>query len=130
MTCKSIYDAALRLLAESVNPEDNADYEERAPYLIAAFCTEHKDTDARLREFLGKTAIPDFESLYIELDSTFPLLPKLAACASLYVAAMLVIDDFPELSDRLYDRYCDCASRIYESVLGKSEKTSNKYFSS
>lgn len=130
MTCKAIYDAALRLLAESVQPEDNADYEERAPYLIAAFCTEHKDTDARLRELLGKGASEEFGTLYIELDTAFPLLPKLAACASLYLAAMLAIDDFPELSDRLYDRYCDSVSRIYESVGGRSESTVNKYFAS
>lgn len=128
MTCRNIYDTALRLLAESQNQEDTADYEERAPYLLASFCAEHRDTDARLREFLGKEAAQEQDTLYLDLEDSFPLLTKLASSASLYLAAMLAIDDFPELSDRLYDRYCDSVSRIYESVAGRSEGTANKYF--
>ena len=55
MTCKEIYDTAISLVAESRDPADTADYEERAPYLLAAFCSELADTDKKLRTLLGET---------------------------------------------------------------------------
>ena len=128
MTCKEIYDTAISLIAESRDPADTADYEERAPYLLAAFCAELADTDKRLRAYLGESEREAEETLYLRLDSEFPLLCKLSACAALYLAAMLVIDDQPDLSDRLYDRYCDSVCRISESLTGSCEKTTNKYF--
>lgn len=129
MTCKEIYDAALSLIAESTDPSDTADYAERAPYLIASFCSELADTDRLIKAHMGQKAVAAFKSLYLALDAEFPLVPKLASAAALYLAAMLVIEDFPELSDRLYSRYCDTVSRIYTSVVGKSQSTENKYFS-
>lgn len=128
MICKEIYDTAISLIAESRDPADTSDYEERAPYLLAAFCSELADTDKKLRTLLGETGAEQTETLYLKLDSEFPLVGKLSACAALYLAAMLVIDDRPELSDRLYDRYCDSVCRISESLTGSCEKTANKYF--
>lgn len=128
MTCKEIYEAALSLIAESTDPADTADYAERAPYLIAAFCSELADIDRLLREHVGQKTEAAFSSLCLALNSEFPLLPKLASAAAIYLAAMLVIDDFPDLSDRLYGRYCDTVSRIYTAVVGKAKSTANKYF--
>ena len=128
MRCKEIYDTALSLIAESLDPADTADYEERAPYLLAAFCSDNQDTDALMRAYYKKPAVEYGETLYIPLENDFPLVARLATAASLYVAAMLVIDDFPELSDRSYDRYCDSICKIRDRLCGKSEKTVNKYF--
>ena len=128
MTCKEIYDTAISLVAESRDPADTADYEERAPYLLAAFCSELKDTDQKLRTLSGDDESEFGDTLYLKLDSVFPLQSKLSACAALYLAAMLVIDDQPELSDRLYDRYCDSVCRITESISCANEKTVNRYF--
>lgn len=128
MTCKEIYTAALSLIAESTDPADTADYAERAPYLIASFCSELADTDRLFREHLGQKLTDTFKSLYLALDTEFPLLPRFASSAALYLAAMLVTDDFPELSDRLYGRYCDTVSRIYTAVVGNAKNTANKYF--
>ena len=36
MTVQDIYDAALRILAESSDPADNSDYAERTPFIVAA----------------------------------------------------------------------------------------------
>ena len=105
------------------------DYEERAPYLLAAFCAEHAQTDMRVRDLLGEQIQTQIQSLYLSLDTEFPLLARFSACAALYLAAMLIIDDFPDFSDRLYDRYCDSVSRLYDCLPGVSGQTENKYFS-
>ncbi len=128
MRCKEIYDTALSLIAESRDPSDTADYEERAAYLLAAFCTDNSQTDERVREYYGKPKVTYAESLYLPLDEQFPFMAKLASPAALYLAAMLVIDDFPELSDRLYDRYCDSMSKLCNTLSSKSGKIVNKYF--
>lgn len=128
MTYRDIYEGSLRLLAESTAAEDTADYEERAQYLLACFCKQTFRTDASLRRFLGEEQAQEPESLYVSLDSVFPLLSEFSVCAALYLASMLAIGDFPELSDKLYERYHDLISRIYESLPGVSESTSNKYF--
>lgn len=128
MKCKKIYDTALRLLAESTEPDDNADYEERAPYILASFCTEHQKADNTLRKFTGEKVGTEINELYIPLENEFPLLKDFAVCASLYLAAMLAIDDFPELSDRLYEKYSDSASKIYSPICGIPSATVNKYF--
>ena len=127
MTCRGIYNAALKLIAE--NKEDSVhDYEERAPYLIATFCAEHSEKDKALRSFIGAPASTAENSLFIGLDDVFPLLDKFSASAALYLASMLVIDDFPNLSDNLFDKYCYRISRIYDNITGICETTKDKYF--
>ena len=127
MTVKDIYDSALRLLAESTSAEDYADYEERAPYLIAIFCSEECSTDAALRRLHGEAQIKYTDSVYIGLAEPFPMLPALAHAAAYYLAAMLVIDDDSELSDKLYEKYCDSMSRLCESIPAVSERICDRY---
>lgn len=128
MKCKEIYDSALRVLAESTLPADNDDYEERAPYLIATFCGELAGTDAALRRIMGKGVAKEFNEVYLSLDNDFPLLSRFASAAALYLAAMLIIDDEQDFSDKLYDRYCDKIASICSTVPALSEKIRNKYF--
>ena len=129
MNNKDIYESALRILAESAAPEDNEDYEERAPYLLAAFCTEAEDTDKALRASLGeKKEAEAFNAVFLPLEARFPLLPRFSAAASFYLAAMLIIDDNAELSDRLYDKYCDAISRIQSTVPALTETVTDRYF--
>ncbi len=128
MKCKEIYDSALRVLAESTVPSDNDDYEERAPYLLATFCCELAGTDSALRRLLGKGSATEFNEVYLPLDTDFPLLPRFASAAALYLAAMLIIDDEQDFSDKLYERYCDKISAICSTVPAVAEKIKNKYF--
>ncbi len=128
MTVKDIYDSALRLLAESVAAEDNNDYEERAPYLIAVFCSEERSTDAALRRVDGKPQAKLSDCVYVGLGEEFPLLPALAPAASYYLASMLVIDDNEELSDKLYEKYCDSMSKLCGSIPAVSERICDRYF--
>ena len=128
MFLRDIYDSALRILAESAGLSDNADYEERAPYLLAAFCNEAQSTDEALRRSLGLSPISELDSTYIDLSEKFPLLPRFSTCAARYLAAMLILDDNREISDILYDKYCDAISSICASISAVKENIIDKYF--
>ncbi len=128
MTNKDIYVNSLAILAESLNEGDNDDYEERAPYLLAAFCTEARDTDACLRSALDEPEAKDFNAVFIPLENDFPLLERFSCAAAFYLAAMLIIDDFPEMSDRIYHKYSDAMSTICSSVPASCESIRNRYF--
>ena len=128
MLLRDIYQSALRFLAESTAEGDNADYEERAPYILATLCRELQSADSTLRKFLGKAAAHISDSVYLPLDSEFPLLPRFSGIAALYLAAMLILDDNSALSDSLYDKYCDAVSSVYASIESVAESVKDVYF--
>lgn len=128
MTCKDIYRNALAILAESMIEGDNADFEERAPYLLANFCTELFDRDSAIRHFLGEAQGEEFQSVFLPLESDFPLLSRFAPAAAIYLAAMLIADDNQEFHEKLYERYCDTISSVCENISAISEKILNRYF--
>lgn len=127
MLNSEIYDGALRLLAESMEIGDNDDYMDRASYLIAAFCSETEDLDRSIRKFSGLESRESFNPVWISLDDEFPSADRLAPAACLYVAAMLILDEYPERSDILYDRYCDSISSLETSFPMVSEKIIDTY---
>ena len=121
MTCKSIYDAALRLLCEV---EENAsDYEDRAGYILATFCTEASAIDNRYRAQNGEGPLLPFAKLFVELESDFPLSDVFLPAAEYYLAAMLAIDENEELSDRYFAKYTDSMTSILQE---KSQASSIK----
>ena len=128
MTVNEIYQSALRLISECAAEGNNDDYEERAPYIVATFCSDVRGTDAAVRKLIGADEAEDFSPVYIPLESDFPLLDTFAGCAALYLSAMLVIDYDAELYDRLFAQYCDTISTVCSKVTGVCENTVNKYF--
>ncbi|MBQ9783399.1 MAG: hypothetical protein IJW44_02655 [Clostridia bacterium] len=128
MTNREIYENSLRLLAQGVVSGENEDYEERAPYLIASFCTEAEEIDSYLRKALGMAAAQSFGKVWLALEEEFPLLERLAPVACLYLAAMLILDEDSELSDKLYDRYCDAISSIRNGIPAALESIVDRYF--
>ena len=127
MTNRDIYFSALHLIGESANTEENVDYEEKAPYLIAAFCSESAETDAAYREYKNLSSAPSADQVSIPLESNFPRADRFANAASLYLAAMLIIDENMELSDKLFDRYCDSMATIQSEIPSKIEKIADRY---
>ena len=127
MKNKDIYKAALHLLSQPVSEDENEDFEDRAPFLISAFCFDVLEIDSALRRLLGIKPLEDFNRVYLPLDEDFPLVDKLAYPAAKYLAAMLVIDENPELSDKLYEQYCDSISRLRSEIPCVSESIKNKY---
>ena len=128
MTVQDVYDSALRFIGESTVDGDNDDYEERAPYIVAAFCAEVEATDRAIRKLQGKNEENSFSQVYLAFDNEFPLLEIFYTPAALYLAAMLVIDFDAELYDKLFERYCDSISSVVAGVSGVSEKIRNAYF--
>ena len=127
MKNQDIYDGALRILAEKSTQGTNEDYEERAPYLIAAFCCESARADAAYRKANGLSGGSSQSSVYLELSAEFPCCSRFAATASVYLASMLVIDENPELSDKLFDRYSDMMSAICMEIPAVVESISDRY---
>ena len=112
MTNRNVYDFALHALALHRVGEDTADLEERAPYLLAACCSEAQELDNALRQSLGQPLPSGVVGVYLDLDATFPLSQSFATLAGYYLAAMLIVEEDPELSDKLYAHYCDGMAAI------------------
>ena len=115
MTFRDIYAAALRMLAESESDGDTSYYEERACYLLAAFCSEHSDADNRYREQIGQGPKPAFTKLFVELDDAFPHSDIFLPIASYYLAAMLSLEENESLSDRYFAKYTDAITSIFKA---------------
>ena len=128
MKNREIYENALRLLAQPTDGEENEDYEERAPYLIASCCSSIRSMDRLLREATDGSASKEFGSVWLSLTDDFPLLEQFAPAVCLFVAAMLVIDEDGVLSDTLYDRYCDLISTLQTEIPAIVQSIKNKYF--
>ena len=128
MKNKELYEGALRLLAEDPDADENEDYEERAPYLLAAFCGEAEALDRSIRRAEGMAAGKEFNPVWLPPEGEFPLSGRLSGAACLYLAAMLVMDEDPALSDRLYDRYSDAMATIATSQPAALEAIPDRYF--
>ena len=129
MTNRELFENAIRLLALPNTDDENADYEERAPFLLASFCNEAQEVDSFLRLASGITTAVDFAKIWLPLDEQFPLLETLAPAASLYLAAMLVLEEDISLSDRLYELYADALSSIRSGISYTLESIADHYFS-
>ncbi len=119
-----VYNKALGFIGELNDPQGNTDYETRAPYLLASFCSTAKALDKSLRKTNGLDDTPSFSPIYISLMDTFPLCDELIHPAALYIASMLIIDDDSELSAVLYDQYCDAIA----TIAACNESIAEKYF--
>ncbi|MBO5269537.1 MAG: hypothetical protein J6B77_02040 [Clostridia bacterium] len=126
MKNRDIFSLALALLAERGDEVENGDYVERAGYLISAFCTEVLAVNRRVAETLG-ASYPSEVPVYLSLDDPFPLCECLSAAAGAYLAAMLVLEEDAELSDKLFMRYCDMIATLSAGLPMQSEPIVNKY---
>ena len=111
-TNNDIYLSALALIDESASKGDTADLAERAPFILASFCSTCRSLDKKLRVRDSLEPQPKFSSVRLSLDGEFPLCDALSAPAAAYLASMLVIDENPALSESLYDKYCDAIATI------------------
>lgn len=127
MTNREIYEGALAMIAEDSGEGDTDDYEERAPYIIASFCALTESINKGICLSESTTPPSNINPVCLALDSTFPFNQRLAQPAVLYTAAMLVIDEDMDLSDSLYEKYCDSISSISDSFPCSLESITNRY---
>lgn len=127
MLCKEIYEAALSVIAEQLYLEDTSDYEERAPYLMCAIYHEMSAVDNRYRKAMGLDNTPIIEGVMLPLSAEFPLSDRLSAPAIFYLASSLIMDENSDMSDKLFERYCDSISSIYSEIPSTVEKIPDVY---
>ena len=120
---QDIYEHALALLSLAHSSSENEDFAEQAPYHLAAFCMENEDLD----RWLNPSHTEDFCRSYLSLDEEFPLCDRLIPAAALHLAAMLIMDEDTERSDRLYDRYMAELSNIRCGIPSTLESIKNVY---
>lgn len=130
MINREIYAFALHALAQHQISEETADFEERAPYLLAACCTEAQALDTAWRTSVGESSAPAISGVRLELDEPFPLSQPFVPITGFYLAAMLIIDENIELSDKFYERYCDGMASIQTQLSARaSDGTANAAWS-
>lgn len=129
--CKSIFDNALRLAGAGNDPDLTEDYAERMRYLLACFIGECYGMDASYRQRLaitGETVLPEvFDKAVIDETEDFPMSVRFAPAAAYYVASMLVLEENPALSDRLYTRFEDALSHIRAGIPMVISEIENRY---
>lgn len=127
MTVQEIYEAALGLLGEPIGEGTDGDYNERAPYIVAAFCCEAARADRDYRETRDLGEQPSFSEVYIDLGEEFPFCSRFSSAAAYYLAAMLILEEDEPRADVLFDRYCDSLASIESETPAVLKKIRNVY---
>ena len=127
MKCFEVYKHALSLISESPESGLNDDYKERAQYLLASWCTELAGMDSEFRISSGKPQGLPFSNVIIELEYDFPLCERFAPAAAYFLASMLVAEENPDFSDKLYARYTDAISSLAQEIPASVEPIMDRY---
>lgn len=127
MTNKELYSATLQLLGETNDTAYTGDYEERFPYLLALFCGEAEELDDKYRMANKMPRALYRMRAVADIDAEFPLSDPFASAAIYYCAAMLVSDENPEFSDKLFDKYTERLANVYTSLPFELGKIKNIY---
>lgn len=112
----NVIETAKRLLGTRVTSDNDDDYDERAPYIGAALCTEAAALDRAYRAAFGLPEQKEFPALYIDLKAELPLCDRFAPAASYYMAAMFILESDGELYNKLFDRWCTSLAEISAEI--------------
>ncbi len=127
MRTAEIFDAAKRLISASACDTREDDYEERAPYVAAAICSEAGALDRAYRRSEGLPPQRASRGAFIPLERDFPLCDRFASAAACYMGAMLVLDEDSDLYEKLFDRWCDSLAAISAEIEFKCGSTVDVY---
>ena len=112
MTYREILNSSIRMVGESDENGNSSDYEERASYLLATFCTECAALDKKYRIANEMSASNFSAKAYVELEDSFPLCDVFSPAATYYLAAMLVLEENEDMSEALFARYSDALAAL------------------
>ena len=115
MTCRELYEAALRLVCENADHGDVSDYEDRAGYILATAVTQCAPLDVAYRKANGLPTSTPFAGVWIDLEEDFPLCDIFSPAVLHYLCAMLVLDENESMSDTFFEKYTDAIAAIQAS---------------
>lgn len=127
MTLQEIFENSLRLICAQPNEADTSDYEERAGYILANFCNDCAESDRKYRLAMGKAEILYTPVTYLELSEAFSLSEVFAGAASYYLAAMLILDENEDMSDKFFALYTDSIESIVQSLPAYLGEMTDRY---
>ena len=127
MEYSEIYNSAVQLLGEEQSLPNIADYERRAGYLLANFTMNTIPVDTLYRESNSLSPSTSKTYTYVEFKQFFPLSTVFASAGIYYLAAMLVLEENKELSDRLYALYLREIEGIKQSLQASLIQTRDCY---
>ena len=127
MTYRELYQSALRMVSEDGESTFNEDYEDRAGYLLAAFCNESAPIERKYCEANGVTQKSFSPKAMVTLSDSFPFHEVFVPAAIYYLSAMLVSDENEALSDRFFALYTDAISSIQRDLPYVKQKIVNGY---
>ena len=127
MTLQSVYDTAIRLIGKVSGSISESELAERAPYIGAALCTEAAVLDRAYRKAFGLADQNSFPTLFLTLESDFPLSDRFAPAAAYYMAAMLILDEDIDLYEKLFDRWCQDLAAISAEIPFVKGSTADVY---
>ena len=127
MTNQDLYNAALRLASEVFAEGENADYAERAEYLLGVLCLRYAslDRDYRLANGMKEATLPTLP--HLSLDTDFPLCEVFASPVSYALAALLVATESPALSDRMEHLADDALASIRQAIPFQNGRITDRY---
>ena len=127
MTYRQVYENALGLICEAGDSTDTSDYEDRVGYILATFLGQCIPADRQYR-MAHQMSVSSLGVLaQVDLDADFGLSDVFVTPAEYYVAAMLVIDENEELSDRFFELYTDALSLLLSTLPCSTESISDRY---
>lgn len=129
MKNQEIYDAALHLASELTSTDQtvNADYRERAPYLLAMVCRQCEPTENACRTAKGKSAVVLPATLTYALTDSFPLSDALASAAAFGLACLLTADENPDLSADFRARFREQLASLTVALPMRPEPITDRY---
>ena len=128
MTARELLSSAISMVSLfPLDSEGTEDYTERAPYLIATFLNRCAPLDRLYRRANMLGSATAFDGAVFPLDDVFPLSAVFATAATYYLAAMLVLDENEEMSDRFFAMYADELTSIRASLPAVVEPILNKH---
>ncbi len=127
ITYQAILTSAAEMICEDAASPTCSDYTERARYLLPTVCSECLSLDRQYRKANGEEVTEIAIPCVIDLTSSFPLSDTFLPAVTYYLAAMLVLEENEDLSDKLFSLYTDAISSIQASLPAVSEKIRNRY---
>ena len=127
MKIKEIFDSTMGILSKNDITVSESDFKERAPFIIAMFCCNTAAVDRDLRESHGFPTQKHFNEVFLDMEEDFPLDSRFSTPAAYYLAAMLIMDEKENVSDRLFDLFSNNISEVIKEIPSRKHKIINVY---